>query len=143
MISIPLLCIMSFRNRSQVPVRSQSPLTTLLLWVKRNSFFVLVEYEWLCDSTSFVDYYDVIIMNPAEMLSYRGFLPISRGRISAPFPIENSHLFSKTMSLFPNKKKKKTFFFFLLFFFCFFLETTTTYELGIVQSFVNFYQFWC
>ena len=30
------------------------------------------------------------------------FLPLSGGRISAPFPIENSHLFPNTMSDFPN-----------------------------------------
>ena len=30
------------------------------------------------------------------------FLPYSRGRISAPFPIENSHIFPNTMSVFPN-----------------------------------------
>ena len=39
-------------------------------------------------------------------------LPISRGRISAPFPIENSHtFFPNTMSDFPNKKRKLFFFF--------------------------------
>ena len=38
------------------------------------------------------------------------FLPFSRGGISAPFPIKNSHLLSE------------------FFFFIFFLENTTTYE---------------
>ena len=50
------------------------------------------------------------------------FLPISRGRISAQFPIENSHLFSNTMSVFPIKKSKNIYFFYI------FLESTTTYE---------------
>ena len=58
------------------------------------------------------------------------FLTISRGRISAPFPIENSPLFSHTVlgkrGLFPvfpklskkkKKKKKKITFFFLFTFF--------------------------
>ena len=35
------------------------------------------------------------------------FLPFSRGRISAPFPIENSNPFPNTMSVFPIKKSKK------------------------------------
>ena len=50
------------------------------------------------------------------------FLPFSRGRILAPFPIENSDLFILTMSVIPNLRKKKKRFFFL--------ETTrsTTYE---------------
>ena len=63
------------------------------------------------------------------------FLPISRGPISAPFPIENSHLFSHYNVRFSQikkskKKKKKIFFFFFFFFFTFllFLGTTTTYE---------------
>ena len=51
------------------------------------------------------------------------FLPISRGRISAPFPIKNSHLFSQYHVWFSQLRKVKTFFFFLLF-----LKTTTTYE---------------
>ena len=44
------------------------------------------------------------------------FLPFSRGRISGPFPIENSHLFPDTMLVFPIKisKKKKHFFFYFL-----------------------------
>ena len=29
------------------------------------------------------------------------FLPFSRGRISAPFPSQNSHVFPNTMSVFP------------------------------------------
>ena len=49
------------------------------------------------------------------------FLPFSRGRISAPFPIENSHLFPIPCLFFSVKKGKNIFF--LLF-----LETTTTYE---------------
>ena len=40
------------------------------------------------------------------------FLPFSRGRISAPFPIKNSHLFSPIQCLFSPIKKA---FFFLLF----------------------------
>ena len=45
------------------------------------------------------------------------FMPFSRGRISAPFPIENSNLFSQYHVLFPPPpppppKKKKNFFFF-------------------------------
>ena len=43
-----------------------------------------------------------------------GFLPFSRGRISAPFPIENSHLFINTISVFCffqlRKVKKNVFF---------------------------------
>ena len=53
------------------------------------------------------------------------FLPISRGRISAPFPIKNSHLFSQYhvhFSQLRKVKKKKIFFFFLFFFFTFFRE---------------------
>ena len=60
----------------------------------------------------------------------RHFLLFSRGQISAPFLIENSHFFLQYHLFFPvkkskkKKKKKKDFFcFFLLF-----LETTTTYE---------------
>ena len=52
------------------------------------------------------------------------FLTFSRGRISAPFPIKNSHLFFPIQYLFFRiKKSKKKKNFFLLF-----LETTTTYE---------------
>ena len=52
------------------------------------------------------------------------FLPISRGGISDPFPIKNSHLFFPIPCLiFPIKKSKKKKKYFLLF-----LETTTTYE---------------
>ena len=43
------------------------------------------------------------------------FLPISRGRISAPFPIKNSHLFSQYhvwVSQLRKVKKKKHFFFY-------------------------------
>ena len=45
------------------------------------------------------------------------FLPISRGRISAAFPIKNSHLFSQNHVWFSQlrKVKKKTFFFFTFF----------------------------
>ena len=35
------------------------------------------------------------------------FLPFSRGRISAPFPIENCYLFPNTMSVFPQLRKVK------------------------------------
>ena len=34
------------------------------------------------------------------------FLPSSRGRISAPFPIENSHFFPNAMSVFSKKQNK-------------------------------------
>ena len=34
-------------------------------------------------------------------------LPFSRGRITAPFPIENSHPFPNSMSIFPIKKSFK------------------------------------
>ena len=62
------------------------------------------------------------------------FLPFSSSQILAPFPIENSHLFPNTMSVFPikkSKKKKKIFYFFL--------ETTTTYEKQwpISESYLN------
>ena len=56
------------------------------------------------------------------------FLPISRGRILAPFPIENSHLFPNTMSVFPKERKVKKKIISFLLFFLFILETTTTYE---------------
>ena len=35
------------------------------------------------------------------------FLPISRGQISAPFPIKNNHLFPIPCLIFPIKKSKK------------------------------------
>ena len=60
-------------------------------------------------------------------VSSREFLPISRGRISASFPIENSHLFSQYQVCF-YQIKKSVFFLFFFFFFCFFLEIATTYE---------------
>ena len=64
------------------------------------------------------------------------FLPFSRGLISAPFPIENSHLFHQyiCISVFPTEKskKKKKIFFLDFFFFFFFLETTTTYEIIMI-----------
>ena len=48
------------------------------------------------------------------------FQPISRGRILAPFPIKNSHLFSQYHVRFSQIKKIKKKYFFL--------ETTTSYE---------------
>ena len=48
------------------------------------------------------------------------FLPISRGRISAPFPIKNSHFFSQYHVWF--SQLRKIFFFFFFFFFTFFFK---------------------
>ena len=51
------------------------------------------------------------------------FLPSSRGRMSAPFPIENNHLFPQYHVCFSQLR-----FFFIFFLLFFYLETTTTYE---------------
>ena len=74
-----------------------------------------------------------VARKPANVLP-GPFLPISRGRISAPFPIKNSHLFSQyhvwfsQLRIVTKKRKKKKNFFFFFFFFTFFFKTTTTYE---------------
>ena len=39
---------------------------------------------------------------PTHICQTGHFLPFSRGRSSAPFPIENSHLFPNIISVFPN-----------------------------------------
>ena len=62
-------------------------------------------------------------------------LPFSRCRISAPFPIENSHLFSQYHVCFSQLRRKVIFFFFLLF-----LETTTTYAKHFFRD--HYYLIW-
>ena len=103
--------------------------------------------------------------------NYSGdFLPISRGRISAPFPIENSHLFSQYHVCFSQLRKVKKIFFFTFFRDHYYSWETMTHirmivkhlclsgTLDIIQSkitwfwgyillslfyVVNFSQFWC
>ena len=91
----------------------KSHVTARMLWTLERSFSMSV-------STTFY-------LFPSDYKMVKTYLqgifcPSLRGQILAPFPIENSHLFSPMPCLFfPIKKsKKQNFFFFLLF-----LETTT------------------
>ena len=56
------------------------------------------------------------------------FLPISRGQISAPFPIKNSHLFSQYHVWFAQLRKVKYFFFFFFFSITFFKDPYYLWE---------------
>ena len=66
--------------------------------------------DWLAGTTA------LHLINEVSYLHAGVFLPFSRGRISAPFPIKNSHLFPFTMFCFPVKKSVVVFFVFFYFF---------------------------
>ena len=75
--------------------------------------------------TPIVSWVDIVydMKNSSTWYTHTGlFLPISRVQISAPFPIENSHLYSLYHVWFSQLKKKEKKIVLL------FLETTTTYD---------------
>ena len=82
--------------------------------------FVMSIFEWPFDSGfTLVPDWNHISMD-ITLGAQGDFLPISRGRISAPFPIKNSHLFSQYHVSFSQIKKSKKFFFTFYFFFFFY-----------------------